>query len=420
MTDGETDEFFCEIDSIRSGSRFDLSVNVEDEAGNSQTLVEDKQMIWDTDAPSIDNLEQSEGVSTFNSEFSLSTLVSDDATGIENMEYYFDANTEIGDGTSINLDNTGAETVEKEFTVSPGDLSQGSHTVYIRAEDGTGQTAVESFDFEYFPNRNPSVNLGAPDSVEVTSGESTEFTLSIENGAPFFLNGVEVSGDGAVWNGTVTATNLEEGDSVEKVITVDASNMEVGEYDLVLETSDTGDSSTVNVVVRATESQKESIDSNLQDWQDRRSELEENISRIGTLETDNENITGFTEKLDNAESAIEDGNYYQAKSYLKDIDSSYSQASETFREKEQQHQINQRNKLFMLLFGGIVLLGGGAFGFLFYRDGEIDLEGLEDIELPSEVPDIQKLGVVDRIKELLNSAEEDVEEENNHGFDGFN
>jgi len=60
----------CEIDSDDySSSVFDLTVEAEDEAGNTQTLVDGEELIWDTSAPTIDSLEQLKGVSTFNTGF---------------------------------------------------------------------------------------------------------------------------------------------------------------------------------------------------------------------------------------------------------------------------------------------------------------------------------------------------------------
>lgn len=402
-----------------ASSSFDLTVEVEDEAGNSETIVDEKEMVWDTQKPSISELTQPDGVSTFNSGFDLSLTATDDASGIQMVEYYFDASTGVGDGNQISLDNSGGTAVESDFTVEP-DLGQGEHTVYVRVEDGTGQTDVQSFDFEYFPDREPSVNLNAPESVEVTSGETESFTLTIENGAPFFINGVEIQSDSAVWNGTVTATSLEEGDSVEKTVTVDASNVDVGTYDLKLETVDLSNSMTVEVIVRATEDQKSSIDSELQEWQDLSSELEENVSSIGTIDESDENVSRFLSRVNSVQSAVDEGRYYEAKSHLESIDSEYESAQATYSEAKDEHETKMRNRIFMLAIFGVLIIGGGGTGLLLYSRNSEELPDFVpediDVEIPEEVP---QLGVVDKVKELIQDAEEEVEDETGYSFDGF-
>jgi len=297
--------------------------------------------------------------------------------------------------------------------------------VYVRVEDGAGETNVESFDFEYYPDAEADIQLGVPSSLEVTSGSSKSFTLSIENGAPFFLNGVEVTGNGAVWDGVKTASDLESGDSVEKTITVDASNLDVGVYNLTLETANYDSSSTVEVVVRATDSQKQSIEQTLSEWESKKSSLEENISSIGTLETSNANVTGFTQKVSDARTAVDNGEYYKAKSILENINSSFSQASDTYSVKLDEHKKNKRNQLFMILFGGVAILGIGAAGTVVYlqrEDGEKLEEILpEDIEFPDLLPEeLPEVELVDKFKEAIESAEEEVEEETGYEFEGFN
>ncbi|QGA80681.1 COG1470 family protein [Candidatus Nanohalobium constans] len=407
----------CEFDSDDyAGSSFELTVEAEDEAGNSETLVDEKRMVWDTDAPSVDRLEQPQGVSTFNSGFDLSVLVNDDASGIESLEYYFDAGTELGEGSQVDLEDSESTVIDHDFKVEPGDLSRGSHTVYVRAEDGTGLTDVSSFDFEYYPNRNPEINLGAPDRFEVTSGESKTFDLSIENGAPFFLNSVEVTSSSAAWDGTRTVTGLEEGDSVKRSITVDASSLDVGVYDLKIQTANYDASKTVEVVVRATEDQKQSIESSLQDWKSKRDVLNENISKIGNLEASDEDISQFTETVSKAEKAAEKGNYYEVKSHLSSIDSSFEQASQTFSEKKDTFQKKQRNQMYLIGFFLLVLIGGGGVAAYLYS-GEEDVSELIpedwDVELPEEMPEI---GVREKVEELVGEAEEEVEEETGYSF----
>jgi hypothetical protein len=200
MTDGDSHTFSCDLShEDYAGSSFELTVNAEDAAGNDPTLVEDKEMYWDTSAPSVDSLESPSDVSTFNQAFNLSVSVTDDASGIETLEYYFSSDTEVGSDTSISVES-GSTSVEKEFKVDPG-LDRGNHTVYVRAVDVTGKEDVAELDFEYYPDRNPEVSLTSSDSVNVTSGETSTLDLTIENGAPFFMDSVVVESDSKLWNG---------------------------------------------------------------------------------------------------------------------------------------------------------------------------------------------------------------------------
>jgi hypothetical protein len=340
----------------------------------------------------------------------LSFSATDDASGIEMVEYYFDDSTLLGDGNEVSLEDSGSTVVDSEFAVEP-DLGQGEHNVYVRVEDGTGQTDAESFDFEFFPDRDPSVNLNASETVEVTSGETESFTLTIENEAQFFINGIEVQSDSAVWNGTVTAKGLEEEDIVEKTVTFDASNVDVRSYDLVLETVDMDDSVSVEVIVRATEEQASQIESDLQKWSNLSSDLKQNVSGIGTLDESNENISGFTSKISNIQTAVDEGRYYEAKNILEGVKSDFENAQETYSKALDEHKSTRRTQLLILLVVGVLVLGGGGVTALFLHREE---EMLEEMDL-----DVPELGVIEKLRGIVNQAEDEVEEETGYSFDGF-
>jgi hypothetical protein len=410
---GEEKDFECSIESDEyASSSFELTVEAEDEAGNSETIVEDKEMYWDTSAPSISELENPEGVSTFNDGFDLSFSASDDSSGFQTLEYYFDASTSIGEGNKVSLDEPGSDSIDREISIKPNGIGQDNHTVYVRVEDNTGKTQVESFDFEYYPDREPKVNLKASESIEVTSGQTTSLTLTVRNDSPFFLSSVEVSGESSsLWNGSISASGLEEGDSVDKTIEVDSTSVEVGKHNLKL-VADTGDSTNVKVIVRATEEQKTSIEDSLEDWENKSSSLKENVSSISTLEESNENISGFTSKVSSIRDSVENGNYYQAKAKLENIQEDFEKAESTYSKAKKQHKSKMRTRLFIAALFGVLLIGGGsAAGLLAYRNEEFDVE---ELSMPDGLPE---LGVMDRISELVEEAEEKEEE---YSFEGFN
>jgi hypothetical protein len=416
MTDGDPHTFSCDLShEDYAGSSFELTVNAEDAAGNDPTLVEDKEMYWDTSAPSVDSLESPSDVSTFNEAFNLSVSVTDDASGIETLEYYFSSDTEVGSGTSISVES-GSTSVEKEFKVDPG-LDRGNHTVYVRAVDVTGKEDVAELDFEYYPDRNPEVSLTSSDSVNVTSGETSTLDLTIENGAPFFMDSVVVESDSKLWNGSVTAEDLESGDKVEKTISIDASGVDHGIYEMVLTSSNYDASVSVEVRVRAAEDQKSGIEQRVQEWVNKSESFKQNVSEIGTLDVEDGNVTRFTELVDNASKAVTNGEYYKASEYLKNVDSRFSEASKVYSEKLEQHKENKQQQMLFIAIAVIVLLAlGGVAGYFVYGDEELPEFIPKEVELPDEVP---KIGLVAKIKELIGEAEDEIEEETGYSFEGF-
>lgn len=433
----EEEEAVCEFDhNDYSGDVLDLTVEVEDETGNGETLVDGEELVWDTDSPSIDSLEQPDDISRFNSGFDLSLSASDDASGIDLVEYYFDANTDVGEGTEVGPSDSGDLGFDEGFEVDTGDLGQDNHTVYVRVVDVQDKQSVESFDFEYYPGRDPDVELNATGSIEVASGESTSFDLTMGNEAPFFVESIEVSSeDGTVWNGSKEALNLESGDDVVKTVSIDASGLEPGVYELNLGAEGYEESITVEVVVRANESQRTSINSSLSDWREKRDELEKNVSSIGTASPSD--MKEFNDSMSEAEEYVANNNYYEAKQVLDGINSSYSEARQNYSEKLEEHETNQRN----LLIGALiffVLIGGGAGGFIVLkREDSEKLEELiseeymgyipeelipENVELPEQLGEVKKrveeseLG--ERVKELVGS--EDDKKDVGYSFDDFN
>jgi hypothetical protein len=422
----EEEEAICELGAGEyAGSIFDLTIEVEDAAGNEDTIVDNEELVWDERPPAITTIENPKDISTFNDNFEISVTATDDASGVENLEYYFDSGTEEGNGNSVDLEQAGSTAVDSTFEVSP-DLGQGNHTVYLRARDGTNQWSDPAeFDFEYFPNRDPEVDLQAPESVEVISGESTSFNLDIENGAPFFLKGVEVVSDSVLWNGSVSASNLEEGDSVTKTVEIDASGLEPDTYELNLQAESTGDSSTVEVIVRATEEQKSSIDDEVKRWVSRLNELNENVSSLGSLSEENQrrldrNISEFTQKVEQARNATENGEYYRAGNYLENIDSRFTQASNTYSEVKQDYRQKQTNKYIIFTLVAVLVLGGGTAGFLFYREEELVGDSMPEFGLPEigMMGHIPEIGLREKLSELTGDEGEE-EEEVGYSFEDF-
>jgi len=433
----DEEEAVCEFDhDDYSGDLLDLTVEVEDETGNGETLVDGEELVWDTSSPSISSLEQSDGISRFNSGFDLSLSASDDASGIDLVEYYFDANTDVGEGNEVSFDDSGDLSFDQGFDVDTGDLGKGNHSVYVRVVDGQDKQSVESFDFEYYPGRDPDVELDASESIEVTSGESSSFDLSIGNEAPFFVERIEVSSeDGMVWNGSKEALNLENGDDVVKTVSIDASGLEPGVYELDLVADGYAESITVEVVVRANENQRTGIDSSLSDWLEKRDELEENVSSIGTASPSD--MKEFNDSMTEAEELVANNSYYKAKQVLDSINSSYSEARQNYSERLEEHNTNQRN----LLIGAIlffVLVGGGAGGYIVLKGEDSEkLDELvpeefkeyipdeiipENIELPGQVEEfktsLEESELGERVKKLFEGEED--KKDVGYSFDDFN
>ncbi|MFB6159257.1 MAG: hypothetical protein ABEJ95_06410, partial [Candidatus Nanohalobium sp.] len=191
---------------------------------------------------------------------------------------------------------------------------------------------------------------------------------------------------------------------------------------------------TVDVIVRATDSQKDEINSSVQKWVERKKSLEKNVSRIGTLEMSNENITDFTQAVSKMQQAVENGEYYRAKSYLENIDSKFSQASNVYSERLEVHRNKQQGLMLLLALFGVLVIGGGAGGYMFYSREGMSIEVPEPVQeklpedLPSKMPDElpEVLGSLpdaselkDKARKLVNEAEDEVEEETGYSFEGF-
>ncbi|MFB6100126.1 MAG: hypothetical protein ABEK16_02530 [Candidatus Nanohalobium sp.] len=422
---GDGSEFSCSVPADEYSGDVNFEVLLCDEAGNCMDDRASKDITIDTELPTIGYVEHPEGVSTFNGEFTLNYGASDD-TGIKRLEY----STESGNyGSGIKVERDG----DGQFTVAVDDISLnagGTNTLYIRALDKAGQWSGEKkFQFEYYPNKQPKISLSAPERVEVKSDSTKTFDVTIENTGEFLIRNSVIS-DGKLVEENINVTDLKENSSITKSITIDASQRGVGVYNMTLSSDSPSASTTVEVVVQATKSQQQSIKQDVENWASKLESLESNISKLGGLKEENKealegNVSEFRRKVEKAQNATQSGEYYRAKNYLQNIDSEFSQASQTYTEVRKEYNQRMTNRLIMIALVGVVVLGGGAAGFLLYREEELlGDEGLPDV-LPDDweidVPDnLPELGVMSKAKGLLGNGEsEEEEEEVGYTFEDF-
>jgi hypothetical protein len=413
--DDDSTEFSCDVPVDEYSGTIDFEVELCDKAGNCADT-DSEEFVFDLLPPTVEDVEQPNGISTFNSDFQLSYTAYDaDGSGISQLEYFFYEDTDYDSGTEVDLDG------DSRFTVDPSDENSGSQTVYIRAQDGAGRWSdTVSFDFDYYPDREPDISLSAPESMEITHGESESFTLTVKNTGEFFIKSAEITASEFL-SSSILITDLSQDSSVQKTVDLNTSDHEVGVYNLTLNSEEYGVSSTMEVTVRATQEQEQEINQSLQNWTDKKQELEQNVSEIGTLDMSNENITKFTQTVENAQEAVQSGEHYRAKSYLENVESEFESAQSTYSEGLQKHQKNMRNRMFMFALVGIVILGGGAAGFFLYREESINAEEMPNLPtggLAPELPDnLPELGVMEKIREL--TGEEEEEEQVGYTFEDF-
>ena len=411
--------FTCELQGDDyAGTTTDLYVEACDEAGNCESS-DTRTYSFDTGNPFVGSFETSESYTVFNGDFNVSYDAGDDASGVEEMEYFFDDTTNPGEGNTVDIDSDG------QFTVDTSTLSRGQHTVYFRVRDGVDRWSdIASFGFEFYPNERPEVGIDVPSGFNITAGQSGSLQATIENTGRLFVESVEVSTSGTDFvSGGQNLTNLASGDSVPVNLELDPDTSDIGEHKLVVETDQPSASTEVNLLVEANPDQQENVESMLSNYSSRLEDLESNISGLrgsGLSEDLNRslqsNTSDFVQSVRDAESFVERGEYYRALTELEGVSEKYEEAKNSYQKVKEQHKLNRRNQLLKMAGVAVVFLVVVA-GVYVAREEEFDL----DFDLEQyQVPELGGIGEtvnskIDDLKEFIEKEEEEVEE----GFQGF-
>ncbi|MFB6190301.1 MAG: Ig-like domain-containing protein [Candidatus Nanohaloarchaea archaeon] len=404
--------FACNIGDEYADSTVDISVKVCDVAGNCETSGAES-FTFDASSPSI--LEAGIPGSVVNGKYPIEFTASD-VSGIKKAEYFYDdPDVNVGAGNSVDVNSS-----EKEFMVAVEGLDKGEHTVYFRVRDGAGRwSSTESLNIDYRPNANPEITIQAPNSITVTAGEETGFQITVKNTGDIFIGGssltLEASG---VFSETQLIEDLEPSNSTTLGFSINTSREDLGKHELEISSTNPDTSKTVELVVEATQQQKNQLDTKLSDYESKLSELQEKIdSKKADLPSNLQsrleaNFSTFKQKIVEARTARQNGNYYRVSSALENIDSKYQAAQTSFENVKKIDSRRDTQRLLMMGAGFFLLLlvAGGAF-YYFESDGELDLDisGLAS-------GDLELGGVKERITSLLESREEEAEE---FEWDGF-
>jgi hypothetical protein len=414
----ESQDFTCDIEGDEyAGGTSEVYVEACDEAGNC-IETDETEYAFDSSKPFVTDFDTVQSYKVFNDDFKASFDAGDDASGIDEVEYVFDLSTQFGEGNSVEVESG------ENFTVDTSSLERGSHTIRLRAQDAVGRWSDSaSVDFEFYPNSRPQLNVKSPGNVTVTAGGSKTIDVEVSNPGKLFVESAKLTASaGEVLQVERDLSGLAEGESETVTIQIDTASSDVGKYTLNLQTDQPQDSVSTTLLVEANQDQEQNVESRISNYTSKLEGLNSNISELrkGGLAEDlnrslNSNVSGFTTSVQNAEQYAEQGDYYRALSALEGIDAKYEKASQTYSDVEQQHLINERNRMLKMLGGLVFVLAIGG-GFYFARNGDYELD-LSEYRVP------EMGGVTSAISEKVESLGEFIEEEEEEAeqkFQGFN
>ncbi len=401
----------CEIDDDYTDQEVNLTVEVCDMAGNCE---EEGffEFVFDASPPTVVSLEMPSGLVNDNFPVEFDAF---DASGLDELEYFYnDDGLDTGDGAPVEINDT-----TDEFTASVAGLDAGEHTLYVRFRDNAGWwSEAETSEFTYDPDADPDLSFSTPENVSVEAGESTTFSVTVENTGDVFIPGTDISASAdELFSDTYTIDELRPGNSTTAMFTVPTDEADVGGYDLVISAGDLVSEETT-LAVRATGDQEERLESDLSGYEDRFELLEQNITRLeGVLSGERmerleSETSDFRNRIDGARDAKEDGEYYKISDYLENIEEDYQKASDALEDIEREHRIDRRNT-FLMVGGGLTLLVIAGVGGFLYRSEDYDTgELLEGYDIDTGIIE----DIEDRLKGLVDRAEEEAEE---FEWDGF-
>jgi hypothetical protein len=414
----------CSIDDDDNEDYYDTSAEIylemQDEAGNTEES-DSETVAFDVNAPSVTGLEIPTDADLYNADFDVEFSAYDSASDIEEVEYYFESDTDYGEGTEIDYSSD-----TESYEIDTSSLSAGDHTLYVRAQDEADRwSSARSVDFTFDPEAVPEISVDVPESVSVTAGQRKSFEVTIENTGDLFISNIELSGSAeGVFSDTESISDLEPGDSITASLRVDTESGNIGEHTIQVSTDNPSMNEEISLVVEANSDQRSRIDSDISEYQTMLQEMEANVTDLqqkvseSKKERLNSNFSSFKQKVEDAQSAIDSGDYYEAEAILEGVDEDYSAAESTYEAVEKEYKNNQFWMLILLGLGGFIVLGGGAIGALSYTDEfEFDvrdyLDNLQEMEFDTGFVD----RYVEKIKRMMEGK--DTSEAEEFEWEGF-
>jgi hypothetical protein len=416
--DPESSQYFeCAPDTSQyADMTLDLSVVVEDRAGNSYTE-NVGEYVFDRTSPTLENLETYAEVQ--NGDFEVNYEASDRASGVEKIHYQVgDSDLDLSAGSNRSSDGD-------SFTVDTSNLESGSHTVYAWAVDGVGRAStMQSLDFSYDPSATPEVRATA-DDYEVTAGERGTISVNVSNTGEIFVDAVNLELSSNVFNASREISDLTPGSETTEAFTFDTVDEDLGVRELAIDVNP-GEGDSIELRVSANQDQRSDLEERLEEWIGKQEALQENVTELNSKVNDErssrleENFSDFNSTLQTAIEARESGDYWRVSDVLDGIDENYSQAKESFEEVREEFETSQSHRRIAFALLMLVSLGGFGIGYAFYSESiEMELEALESAMGNLSVPQTGISGAFAGVYESFLEVLEEEEEEVESGFQGF-
>jgi hypothetical protein len=123
----------------RANGRYGVTVTARDSVGltDSGTIY----LTLDNAGPVVTGLALSDADNILNSDTQITAVVTDDDANIQGAEFFVDVIGEPGEGTALSASDGSFDSMSEEVTgtLSIGALAEGSHTLYVRGRDVSGE-----------------------------------------------------------------------------------------------------------------------------------------------------------------------------------------------------------------------------------------------------------------------------------------
>jgi hypothetical protein len=396
-----------------------IYVEFYDRAGNKQ-VSNLGEYVFDTVNPEIESLTVTPEYT--NTEPNVTVEASDFGSGVEDAEYMFSENVEDGEGNTI---SEGFEDGEMSFQPNLRNKEDGDYELFVRVQDGSGKWSdAESVNFTLDRGALPEPELETEGTLNVTSGDSTFFDVTVSNNGKVPLTNAQLEFIGDV-EGTNKGIEVK-GESSKDVSIRASTNRSFGQTQVTLKLTNSAVSEnvTVPVNIRASDEQKQQVDERIKQYETRLGLLKQNLTQLEEdgadqqlIEDMDTQIREFESRLEQVNSSVAEGRYYEIASSIDEVETQRSEAVNTTEQAKEEHRQNEK-RFWMILFGLLTLgvLGGGAF--VWYRsDYYLDMDDLPvDLENMSLGIDFDSWDdFVERVEEKLDNLMEGGEEEESSG-----
>ncbi len=398
-TSGWDDEesFSCSIpeDEVNDEAA-DISVEAVDRAGN--TVESDERSIsFDSSEPDVEEFELVQEYNTFRRDFEARFEADDSLTGIDRAEYFFDIDTDEGDGYEVQE--------EGEFKVDTSDISgNGSETVYLRVQDGSGRwSEYESVEFRYFPESSETLRISTPQDFELRAGSSTDYNIEVENTGELLVESVVVTVSSRLFEKSVTLEELEGGNSETVSVSLSPNESQTGRYEVSVSSQSPDEEVTGELTVRASEDQRSRVRELLENLSSANASISGNLSDISRkaseeeLERTSSAVQTFQSEIRRIEAAVENGSYYEALPALETAEQRKQEALESLRDVENSVEAREtKSTILKVLLAGVLITA-----VILYAHRRDQKSGIPDLdEVRNRLQDTDSASVSERVRSL--------------------